>query len=79
MPTEYWTRPIYAENTNWYSIAGNWLGLAASTFATTGMRTINGNYNPYTEAPNTAHLLWTKPIAFGGTIGGEYGGEQTGN
>ncbi|NLF87537.1 hypothetical protein GX563_01800 [Candidatus Bathyarchaeota archaeon] len=79
LPSEYWTRPIYAENTNWYTVAGNWLGLAASTFATTGMRTINGNYNPYTTAPNTAHILWTKPEAFGGTIGGEYGGEQTGN
>jgi hypothetical protein len=79
LPTEYWTRPIYAENTNWYTVAGNWLGLAASTFATTGMRGINGNYNPYTTAPNTAHILWTKPEAFGGTIGGEYGGEETGN
>jgi hypothetical protein len=43
------------------------------------MRSINGNYNPYTEAPNSAHILWTKVEAFGGTIGGEYGGEQTGN
>ncbi len=79
LPTEYWTRPIYAENTNWYTIAGNWLGLAASTFATTGERSINGNYNPYTTAPNTGHILWTKVEAFGGTIGGEYGGEETGN
>jgi hypothetical protein len=79
LPSEYWTRPIYAENTNWYTIAGNWLGLAASTFATTGMRDINGNYNPYTTAPNTAHIMWTKPEAFGGTIGGEYGGQETGN
>ena len=79
LPTEYWTRPIYAENTNWYSIGGNWLGLAASTFATTGMFDINGNYNPYTTAPNTPHIMWTKPEAFGGTIGGQYGGEETGN
>lgn len=79
MPSEYWTRPIYAENNNWYSIAGNWLGLAPSTFATTGMYGINGNYNPYTTAPNTAHIMWTKPEAFGGTIGGQYGGDETGN
>ena len=79
LPTEYWTRPIYAENNAWFTIAGNWLGTAASTFAATGMRDLYGNYNPYTTAPNTAHILWTKPAAFGGTIGGEYGGELTGN
>ncbi len=79
LPTEYWTRPIYGENNAWFTIAGNWLGLAASTFATTGMRDITGNYNPYTTAPNTAHIMWTKVAAFGGIIGGEYGGEQTGN
>jgi len=79
LPTEYWTRPIYAENTNWYSIAGSWLGLAPSTFATTGSFGINGNYNPYTTAPNTAHILWSKVEAFGGTMGGQFGGDETGN
>jgi hypothetical protein len=38
-----------------------------------------GNYNPYTTAPTTAHILWTKPVAFGGTIGGEFGGSETSN
>jgi len=79
LPTSYWTRPIYGENNNWYSIAGNWLGLAASTFATTGMYNASANYNAYTTAPNTAHILWTKPEAFGGIIGGEFGGSEVGN
>ncbi len=79
LPSNYWTRPIYGENNNWYSIAGNWLGLAASTFAATGMYNATGNYNPYTTAPNSAHILWTKPEAFGGIIGGEFGGSETGN
>ena len=79
LPTEYWARPIYAENTNWYSIAGNWLGTGVSTFANTGMFNANGNYNPWTTAPNTAHLIWTKPEAFGGTIGGAYGGSEDSN
>jgi outer membrane protein assembly factor BamB len=79
LPTNYWTRPIYAQNTNWYSIAGNWLGLSASTFAATGMYNATGNYNPYTTAPTTGHILWTKPEAFGGIIGGEFGGSETSN
>jgi hypothetical protein len=79
LPTQYWTRPIYGENNAWYTISGAWLGLAASTFAATGMYNATGNYNPYTTAPNSAHILWTKPEAFGGIIGGEFGGSQTAN
>ncbi len=79
LPTSYWTRPIYGENNNWYILGGNWLGLAASTFATTGMYNATGNYNPYTLAPNTPHILWTKPEAFGGIIGGEFGSSETAN
>jgi len=79
LPTEYWTRPIYAENNNWYTISGNWLGTGQSTFSSTGWYNANGNYNPYTTAPNTAHIMWTKPVAFGGTMGGVYGGSETGN
>ncbi len=29
LPTEYWTRPIYGENTDWWSLSSNWLGLGA--------------------------------------------------
>ncbi len=79
LPTQYWTRPIYAENTGWYALGGNWLGLAASTFAATGMYNATGNYNPYTLAPTTGHILWTKPEAWGGIIGGEFGGTETSN
>ena len=79
LPTNYWTRPIYGENNEWYSISGAWLGLSASTFATTGLYNATGNYNPYTTAPNSAHILWTKPEAFGGIIGGEFGSSQTAN
>jgi outer membrane protein assembly factor BamB len=79
LPTNYWTRPIYAENNDWHSISGNWLGLGLSQFATTGMYNASANYNPYTTAPNTAHILWTRPVAFGGMIGGEFGGSEIAN
>jgi outer membrane protein assembly factor BamB len=79
LPTEYWTRPIYGENNPWYTIAGNWLGTANSDFANTGMFSQNGNYNPYTTAPRSSHIIWTKPEAFGGIIGGAYGGSETAN
>ena len=32
------------------------------------------NYDPYSNAPSTAHIMWTKPYAPGGLIGGEFGG-----
>jgi hypothetical protein len=79
LPTGYWTRPIQSTNTEWQKISGNWLGLAASTFALTGMYNASGNFNPYTTAPNTAHIVWTKPVAFGGMIGGEFGGSRQSN
>jgi hypothetical protein len=79
LPSSYWSRPINAENNNWYSIGGSWLGFGQSTFANTGMYNSSGNYNPYTSAPNSPHILWTKPIAFGGIMGGEYGFSEQAN
>jgi outer membrane protein assembly factor BamB len=78
LPTELWTRPVNSMNRNWYSISGNWLGLGAGSFANTGMYDANQNFNPYTEAPGSAHVLWTKPEAFGGQLGGEFGESETG-
>ena len=79
LPTNYWTRPIFASNTNWYDISGNWLGLAPTSFAATGMYNATENFAPYTTAPNTAHIMWTKPYAFGGLIGGEFGNSEFGS
>ena len=80
LPTEYWTRPIYGQNNDlWYAIGGSWLGLGVSTFANTGQYDQAGDYAPYTTAPNSAHIMWTKPVAFGGTMGGEFGNDQQSN
>jgi hypothetical protein len=80
LPTNYWSRPIISVNDLWSTLAGNWLGLGVSTFANTGEYNVSGNYNPYTLAPTTAHILWTEPAsAPGGQIGGEFGGTDTTN
>jgi hypothetical protein len=78
LPTSFWTRPINAQNQAWYSISGNWLALGASTFGSTNYNA-TGNFNAFTTGPNSAHILWTKPLEFGGLIGGEFGGTSTSN
>ena len=75
LPTGYWTRPIFCNNLDWYTISGNWLGggtggNAGCTYNTTS------NYIPYSKAPNTAHIVWTREYAPGGLIGGEYGNDM---
>ena len=60
LPTGYWTRPIEGQNTNWYTVASNWMGAPQ----------IVGKFQPDGTAPNTAHIMWTKPLEFGGVIGG---------
>jgi hypothetical protein len=70
-PNQYWERPITGENRNWGTIAGNWLMRA---YDTTYRSHLTGSaFAPYTKAPNTAHVVWAKEVAFGGIIGGEFG------
>ncbi len=73
LPTGYWTRPLNAEFRGTASIASYWL--AAGSTGPHGPRAYNwlGNFQPYGTAPNTAHVLWTKEIAFGGSVGGQFG------
>jgi len=70
LPTSYWTRPINAENQGWYVIAGNWLMQCYNLIGTFAER---GVYAPYTLSPSNAHIMWTKPLSFGGIVGGESG------
>lgn len=69
LPTNYWTRPIYWENQNWYVISGNWFG-DINTWDNWQPNSVNQGYNPDTVAPGSAHIMWTNPITFGGQIGG---------
>ncbi len=66
LPTEYWTRPINAQLREWSAISANWL-------VPTPILPTDNLYAPYNDdAPETAHVLWTKPI--GDTMGGLAGG-----
>jgi hypothetical protein len=81
LPTSYWQTPVNAENVqNWAYISGGWMGYSANTFANTGGYNDSGNYNPYTLAPASAHILWTKPWCVGGVAGATVGNsEQSGD
>src|SRR4030042_2817873 len=62
LPAEYWTRPIDSQLREWYTLAGSWLSNPANMYA------------PYHDGPESAHILWARPIGDtqGGLIGGEY-------
>jgi len=67
LPTEYWTRPIDAQQREWSVIAGSWLdSTPMNKFAV-------GN----DDAPDTAHILWAKPHTVGGLVG-ETSGQDLG-
>jgi hypothetical protein len=70
---DFWTRPVNAQNREWFSVTGNWL-----------MRNYNATYrsfgevlasNPYSQAARAPHVMWTKELTLGGLVGGEYGAE----
>ena len=71
LPTAYWTNPIEATNSLWSTISGNWLAVGSSwPFGPSNDQL--GTFNPYTTAPNEPHVMWTKPLAFGGLVGGNF-------
>jgi hypothetical protein len=71
LPTDYWTRPIYGENKGWWQVADNWLMRRYDRMS----RFFSGDtaFAPYTSGPNSPHVLWNKPIIFGGIGGGQFG------
>ncbi len=73
LPSGYWTRPLNAELRGASSIASYWL--ASGSTGPHGPRAYgsSGNYQPYGTAPDSAHVLWTREITFGGIVGGEFG------
>ena len=72
LPTESWTYPINVQNREWRTIAGPWYMTYYNVSA--------GAWNPYTEAPRTAHILWDLPAysQIGGFIGSPHSIETGG-
>jgi hypothetical protein len=84
LPTEYWTRPIYGQNTDWWTISSNWLGTGAAVMSEYGTGTISSfsfstnlpwgsamvRYPGDAVGPLTSHIMWTKQMQFGGIAGG---------
>ena len=66
LPTQYWTRPINGMNRNWYQVASNWLGGGLDK---NGPTTSFG----YGKAPESAHIMWTRPYWSGGIMDERFG------
>ncbi len=73
-PSSYWTRPINGQNFLWDGISNNWL--MAAWDSNSRQFDQGACYVPYGSAPDSAHVLWTKPLTFGGIIGGALGNAQ---
>jgi outer membrane protein assembly factor BamB len=65
LPTGPWSWPIHTSNHEWYQISGDWPNAWHDGAGT--------NFNAYSKAPNTAHVLWKYPLQSGGLIGGDEG------
>ena len=69
-PNTYWTRPINAQNYWWSEISGNWL--MAAWNSTSRAFDNNAAFIPEGKLSNSAHILYTFPLTFGGLAGGIY-------
>lgn len=67
LPTTYWTHPIYGENSYWYSISSNWLGSGSPVPAG---YTSSSMFRSDAVGSLTSHVMWTRPLQFGGVAGG---------
>ncbi len=71
LPTEYWARPINGANSNWYTIASNWLNAPTIRSGATSTGGAGyGRFQPSGSGPETSHIMWTKQIQNGGVVGG---------
>ncbi len=67
LPTEYWARPIEGQDNTWGAVSSNWLNSAADT----DFGSSDNRVQTQGTAPNSGHILWTKPTEDGGVVGGD--------
>lgn len=74
----YFTRPISEAARQWNPLLGDWLSGAANVWPS-GSYGGNTQRFVYSEGPESAHILWTKPVWAGGIMTADYGdtGYQT--
>ncbi|MCW4022746.1 MAG: PQQ-binding-like beta-propeller repeat protein [archaeon] len=65
LPDGYWENPVQTDNREWAAISGDW---TQACYDITGT-----NYNPYSAAPNSPHIIWSRTISESGLIGGIWG------
>ncbi len=64
LPSGYWTRPINDANRGWSTLASNWL---KGSWLTSNVQTAG-------LAPNSPHVVWTRPIISGGIADAQWPG-----
>jgi hypothetical protein len=70
LPEDYWTFPINVENRQWAYLVSNYLAGSWLRYA---------HWQEYGQAPNSAHILWTKPLyQYGGIADANYGAVKMG-
>jgi hypothetical protein len=67
IPEDYWTRPVPGD------IRGIGTQGNLASWTRPGYDAGDSYFNPYSKAPDSAHVLWTYQSWIGGIIGGEYG------
>jgi hypothetical protein len=76
-PQDYWTRPVPMENRDWWPILGNfpaWGIVGEQNWpADTSKYIANYDFIPYTEAPESSHVVWKRLGGIAGIIGGSVG------
>jgi hypothetical protein len=77
LPTDYWDRPIYITNREWWAIGGGYpftgMGGGPDWPANTNVYASNYMYTPYVTGPDSPHIVWRRRGALGGIAGGQYG------
>jgi outer membrane protein assembly factor BamB len=65
LPNDYWQNPVSTNNREWWAVSGDWVQARYNNLGT--------NYNPYSTAVLSSHIVWANQVSQGGLIGGDWG------